>query len=556
MMRLGATLGLCLLSGCGLDTFGIDAGEAGTTDATTGDADPELIAVPFNRGVDVLIVMDNSGSMGEEQARFVAGFSAFLEVLEAGVSGANYRIGITTTDAGNPRCPNTTPENGNMVLSSCLDRIDEGEFIASDLDYSPVCTQNCELRDDDLQILPTTTEVDDGEAPRKWIEKINGVSNVVGADMVAAFQCYGPMGVAGCGFESHLESMYKALANARSSQNKNNYGFIRAAAVLSIVILTDEADCSYNPEFSEIFTSNKAFWFDPTNDVAPSSATCWNAGVACEGSAPTFDVCRAADWNDEFQQADDPGKEAVLFPVEKYVQYVTELEQEKQALDPDQQVLVSLFAGVPVGYEKYEAEIPYVDSPDLSSGGYQSLFGIGPGCFVGPAATPTDTAVPPVREREFAETFNVDPGVGRNLYSICDDDYSDELADIAYQIRDQFKPACMPACVKDTIPETATVEPSCELFETATMSRIAACVAIENGGIPLWALPVDTSVCFGLRTDRTGEQTSAAFDDMSLACADFGANLEFVLVGDTEPIQGISGACALSEDPAKDCPNL
>jgi hypothetical protein len=43
--------------------------------------------------------------------------------------------------------------------------------------------------------------------------------------------------------------MYKALASAKDKSSKNNYGFLRDAAILSIVLISDETDCSYNPEF-------------------------------------------------------------------------------------------------------------------------------------------------------------------------------------------------------------------------------------------------------------------------------------------------------------------
>ena len=70
---------------------------------------PKLLELDINRDVDILFVIDNSGSMAEEQQRVAENFAAFINVLEAEDVGANYRIGITTTDAGNPRCPSTTP---------------------------------------------------------------------------------------------------------------------------------------------------------------------------------------------------------------------------------------------------------------------------------------------------------------------------------------------------------------------------------------------------------------------------------------------------------------
>ena len=391
----------------GVPTSG-ETGDTGDTD-DTGIAPPPAID-----GVDVLFVIDNSGSMAEEQEKLAAAMDALLDRLPD-----DFRIGFTTTDSGNPRCNNTTPESGRLVLSSCLDRVETGEFVASDIDYSQACTNGCGLRDSDLTVTPTATDVD-GPAPRKWIEVKDGVSNIEGASVNEAVRCYAPMGVAGCGFESHLESMYRALAASKDKASTTNYGFLREGAALAIVIVSDEADCSYNPMYDDIFTTNKVFWYDPAIDVAPSSSMCWDAGVRCEGSAPTFSACSAEDY-DKDGNPDVADDKAVLYPVGKYIDFVQEIAAAKQG----QPVLVSLIAGVPIGYDSFDAEIPYEDSPDPY---YQSLFGIGPGCFVGPVDSPTATAVPPVREREFAEAFP-SSGDRRDVYSICGD-YSVALAAI------------------------------------------------------------------------------------------------------------------------------
>jgi hypothetical protein len=43
--------------------------------------------------------------------------------------------------------------------------------VSSDIDYSEACTANCDLRDEDLTIIPTATELDPKKSPRKWIER-------------------------------------------------------------------------------------------------------------------------------------------------------------------------------------------------------------------------------------------------------------------------------------------------------------------------------------------------------------------------------------------------
>ena len=502
------------------------------------------VAIAINKDVDILFVIDNSGSMGEEQLLLSKNFASFINVLEAKDVQANYRIGITTTDSGNPRCPTATyrPEGGNLVLSSCLDRIEQGEFkFGNDPDpakndFSAACTMFCDKTDAQLTVRGTTTAFDMTEAPRKWIERIETESNIQGVDSnVQAFQCYGPQGVAGCGFESHLESMYLALANATSPASKTNYGFLREAAILSIVFITDEADCSYNQATKEIFTTNKVFWKSP-DDPAPTSSLCWKAGVECTGGPGTYAECHSQNYDITGAVTTDPAKMA-LQPVSKYIDFVKSIEAEKQLIDESQKVLVSLIAGVPTGYENFEADIPYEDSADAT---LQGNFGIGPGCVLD-----AGTAVPPVREREFAEAF-IDPSQ-RNLYSICQEDYSAALKAIADQIRDQIKPACMPNCVRDKNPETPVVDPGCQLYEvnvaTETSNPIPQCKEV-NGA---WSAPAGATVCFATLIDKDGKQTPSTIDNMSMECVDQGFNLEFIL---------IRSAAELSENKTRDCPML
>jgi hypothetical protein len=184
------------------------------------------VALTVNKDVDILFVIDNSGSMGEEQGLLAANFPAFIDVLEDPLVKANYRIGVTTTDNGNPQCGgSTSPEAGKLQLSSCRSR--QGEFVSKSTppaDATAVaCTDVCST--ESIGIEPTSTEFDPEPKERPWLENIEGKTNLAGdISTTEAFQCFGPQGIAGCGFESHLESMYKALLRAQNADEKQ-YGF-------------------------------------------------------------------------------------------------------------------------------------------------------------------------------------------------------------------------------------------------------------------------------------------------------------------------------------------
>jgi len=518
------------------------------------------VSIAINKDVDILFVIDNSGSMAEEQALLSKNFASFIGVLEAEDVAANYRIGITTTDAGNPRCPSTTPENGTLVLSSCKDRVNANEFTYGPDDFSYACNDFCTKSDADLTVRPTGIQKDDSMAARKWIERIEGQSNITGVDSnVEAFQCYGPQGVAGCGFESHLESMYVALAKAEDPKSIANYGFLRDAAILSIVVITDEADCSYNQALKDVFVKNTVYWNSP-DDPQPTSALCWKAGVECTGDGAPFSECHTANFglsaDKTMPAADVTDAEAILKPVKGYIDFVRGIEDKKKDIDENQRVLVSMIAGVPIGYDTRATEIVYQNAADQE---YQDLFGIGPGCVLasGDPDIPDSTAVPAVREREFAEAFVDADAPLRNLYSICQENYSGALEAIADRIRDQIKPACMPNCVRDTEPESAdTVEPNCSLYEetfTGVRTTIEECEEVKGK----WTAPAGKTVCFATLTDQ-GNVTPSEIDNMSDICIDKGFNLEFILVRSAAAPAGttISAACELSNNKKADCPKL
>jgi hypothetical protein len=523
-----------------------------------GELDKPLL-LTVKKDVDILFVIDNSWSMGEEQALLSQNFAAFINVLEQPGVEANYRIGVTTTDSGNPRCPTTTPENGALVLSSCLDRIDAGEFSAltteGPIDRASACTDLCALTSADLPITPTVTASDPTPRPRRWIESIAGQTNLPdGVSAVEAFQCFGPQGVAGCGMESPLESMREALA-ASADPKSPNYGFVRPDALLAVVFITDETDCSINPAHSEFFLTQT----DPvfSGGGAPDSGSCWRMGVTCDGAGPTFAGCRASDLGVDGQPAGDPD-DAMLAPVRRYIDFLQAIEDDKRTRDAKQEVIVAMLVGVPPGYE--DGDVPLVYRDDLDPD-FVDQYGVSPGCTFEKDGVLLTRAVPPVREREFAEAFELraDPDVRQpNLYSLCQSDYSDALSAIADGIRQKIKPICMPGCARDGDESTPALEPNCRITETDTgtgeQRSISRCVAEGDAWLP----PDGETVCFAELTDRGGG-TATAIDDMSAACIADGHNLEFKLVRTAPPAGAqleYSATCALSPNKPRDCPDL
>jgi hypothetical protein len=489
------------------DFLANDGGDAGTASSTTSppidhestgqinciDA-PELCVVELSlrRAVDILFVIDNSGSMGSEQGTLARSFGTFVDVLEAQQVGANYRIAITTTDS-----------LGQIRATSCQGRLDE--FISDGLfgyndERQRGCLDHCAL--------------DSVALAEPWVEKSNGKTNLPdGVSMAQALQCIGPQGISGFGFEAPLESMRLTLLNTNS-------GFVRDDALLAVIFVTDEVDCSMSDENLGWINSEEGqvFWTMPDR---ASSAACWRAGVNCSGGPGVYDDCFSVDKGHDGAPTSDP-EQTVLYPLQRYVDTLTELAANKQIMGGQSEVLIAVLAGVPLDYPETGINL-YADSPDSE---FNLEYGIGPACNLGTETLDDPPGIPSVRLREFADAFASE---GRNIFSICADDYGVALEGIADAIGEVNTRACVGGCVSDERYDVPGLQPACTLAETFTDDlpdlAVQPCLPTDWG----WDFPApDVHVCYRALTDA-GLETPTGIDDMSAQCVTLGANLELVV---------------------------
>ena len=480
--------------------------------------------------VDFLFVIDNSGSMAPHQVKLNAGIDELFERLDD--AGVDFRMGFTTTDSGNPWCPagTTTPEHGTLVLSPCEERLGDFVFNGGEVDTRDLaCTSQCDLDAAALAITPTITYSDSNEIARPWLQRIGGQTNLPADTPIAdAFKCFAPQGINGCGFESQLESMHLALARSQD-QSGDAYGFIGDDAMLAVVILTDEADCSTNQDWSEIFEQdgNRVFWEDPSTSF-PSSAVCWNAGVECLGDPSAYDSCEPVDRDVDGNLAADPS-DAVLHPLDRYRGMLTGLLEQKWQYNSGQELLLTLIAGVEGGGggASEDWSVTYADSPDPDT---QLAWGIAPGC----TDADGNIAVPPVRMRALAEEF---PTVG--LYSTCAPDYGEAMAALGQSILDSMEPKCYWRCVADSDRSTPQLEPKCDVsrysLEAGGVVPVPPCARGADStyffdeATGSYQVPEGEDVCYVALVDPDGTQTRDAHDQLSPECVDVGANVEFVI---------------------------
>jgi len=372
--------------------------------------------------VDLLFIVDNSGSMAGEQSSLTRALEQISPWIESD-SNVDWRIAVTTTEGPNLWCPERPPmDQGSFVMSSCLTRL--ADFTAEDLngvlDARMTCASVCDLAAFD--VLPTAIDADADVHERPWLE-FGPMHANVDTDLGSVFRCMMPMGISGCGFEQPLESLHAALELSLDERASGNFGFIREDAHLVVVFVTDEADCSYNPDHESLFLPLtqagsrravvEAFWPDP-QALLPNSAVCWNAGVACEPNPTGTLDCRAEDFAFDGRPTDDPDA-AMLYPLDRYRAQLETLRETKAPFG----ATVALFGilGVPIEFPATNIVYAVGEEP------FQSDFGIGPGC----SAEDESVAVPPVRIKELVGQFG---SIEERLFSICDDGYDLAIANI------------------------------------------------------------------------------------------------------------------------------
>jgi hypothetical protein len=510
-----------------------------------------------NRKVDILFVIDNSGSMGDDQAKLAAEFSSMLGALENGESPADYRIAVVSTQVDATIClalgegmDQSLPGNGTMNYVSCLDRPDDfTRSFGGVRRFNTACASQCTLHGAELATLPTVTALDPTPRSRPWISRENTELNLApGVDVSEAFSCIAPQGINGCGIEAPLEAMAQALEKS-ADPTSPNYGFLREDAALAVVFLTDENDCSLSAlanagPFSRV--ENGGLIWPAAGELGRVDWACMYAGATCSGGDElNYASCEPENWNEDrtqVLQGSTAMESAMLIPLERYTSLLDRLSR-NSAGEKVKSVHVSLIGGVdPITHAPRYAPMEIANGERL---------GLAPGCSgeanvapeidengdTIPAQTIVQEASPPVRLRSFVETIaSADPiDQASRMHSICSPSFSDPLAKIGEALRIRLQPTCYDACVEDSDPSTTVLDPDCTLTESNPISgeeaNVAECLRDANGYLRDangYVLPAGVELCFAYRPD-SAELTADPYDQLDPRCIARGANLEFAI---------------------------
>jgi hypothetical protein len=400
--------------------------------------------------IDLLFVIDNSGTMGEEQINLARNFPLLIERLEnltdskGDPVNADVNIMVTTSDFGNPLCtpfepPGYDPARGAPVSTACTSRLQDFTDLTGTNSVPEACQNTCPAPVQPSGPYIHFTATDDNIPDTVVPTDIDGDGDL-DSPAAQALACIGPQGINGCGYESQLENMLQAL-NPSAAWNSGPTPFLRPNALLAVAMVTDEADCSVK---NYSIMEDPAFQNTNPNNMmkAPSSAICWNAGVECVGpdANGVFSGCTPRD-------ADD------LQPITRYTNYLINELRENQG----KEVIMLGILGVPLvtahnpdppyqpiagGVEslvyrnwrdgQYPAGdiLPSEFAMNVTAAHKQFDFGIGPGCTgTDLAGNFTGQAIPPVRIRKVCEDLNYVDSSGKEqirccIESICDDDFS------------------------------------------------------------------------------------------------------------------------------------
>lgn len=289
-----------------------------------------------------------------------------------------------------------------------------------------------------------------------WISHVAGVTNVPGAgtalDRVkAGFSCVAELGTGGCGFEFTIEAARRAV----DPKLNVNPGFVRADAMLVVVLLTDEDDCS--AQKVQLFDPNQQSITDPLGPL--TSFRCFEFGIQCNcpnGACtrttygPRTGCKPAFNW---------------LYQIPDYVAFFNQLK-------PAGQVVLAALAG-PIA--------PVNVQPDGQNPALQ------PSC-----QTAQHKAVPAIRIKALVDGF----GTASFFNTICNSNYGVPLKQLGTLITAQLGGACLQP-LTDVNPSAPGLQASCQVSETAggQTKAVPACSS-QTGACnpcPCWRVKPDAS---------------------------------------------------------------
>jgi hypothetical protein len=401
---LATLIGASLLAGC-------PSRDVSRVDPRQTNEQVKDIPINLSRDIDILFVIDNSVSMGEEQASLRANFPAFIDVLENIEGGLpSVHIAVVSSDVG----------IGSNSQGSCSGSGDDGDFrLGWDGSQKDTCT--------------------DISGNARYIAAGAGTTPNV-ADLEAAFSCIAGLGDRGCGFEGHLESMKRGLSKAKEGTAPND-GFLREDAYLAVIFIADEDDCSATPSGADTMFDTSSGQDSATSMLGfLNSFRCWEFGVVCNDDSPGPRIMDEDGTPSARQNCVPRDDSPYMAKVSDYVDFLKGLKA-----DPSR-VLVAGIIGPPDPVRVHR------ESRDNDPAVEFELM---------PSCENPGRAAPATRLKAFLDAFP-----NRSVQqTICADDLSGGLTQIAELLARVVGTPCLEGQLVDTDPATDGIQPDCRVSD-------------------------------------------------------------------------------------------
>jgi hypothetical protein len=383
--------------------------------------------------LDLLFVVDNSDNMEARQTQLAISFESVFRQLNFGRGMPDLHIGVVSTDMGIGEFGGTVPR--------CSQNGDAGRL-------GPTA-QACGIQGDAFLALQSDVN---GERLANFDTELDKV-----------FSCMTQLGESGCEYEQPLEAMRTVIDEDAFKSS----GFIRPDAVLGVVMLTDEDDCSaFNPE---IFNPESPAFRD-----GDPNFRCFQSGVICQGD----DVYKPGLRADCHPRTDSE----YITNVDEYVDYIKALKP-----DPRDRVL-SAIIGDP-GSVSVEVNVDGLDAQLVAS--CEDSMG--------------EVAYPGVRLAAFVDSFS-EQG---ERSSLCDEGPQHGLDSMVRKLRQSMGTTCLEGDITDIDPETSGRQPGCRVYEqlsgsTELRTMIPVCdnpANLANSSVvPCYSILTGGEACGDFRT--------------------------------------------------------
>jgi hypothetical protein len=465
---------------------------------------------------DILFMIDNGSSMAIPQANLEANLPAFLDVLKSLAGGLpDLHIAVVTSDMG--------AGDGSSILG-CSVNGDDGVFR---FQATGTCA-SVGFTDPNATFI-----VDSGGA--------NPVTNFGIQDIDSVLQCIVEVGSNGCGFQHQLGAVARALGADGASPPPQNAGFLRPDALLAIVLVTREDDCSGPPNdpLFEPTSSQLNSMFGPTQNFQCNE---WGHLCVPPGGGPPAQPSRFAPNNLTTDQViytppmaatsncQSFENSPVLSPVGALADGIKSLKA-----DPDNTILVTGLVGLNEGPTSNGYMVGWQTAPTPDTGPWPK---IAHACGTEAAGAPQGFADPAVRIEQFVREF----GNNGLLDSFCQANYSTTLATIATKLAEMGGPPCLHGLVANK-PNSLT--PDC------AVSASTPDPAHPGQFVQSFVPPCDTAnpvgLCWELSPPIAG---GAACNGLNVVIVDGATPLD--------PQTTLTATCSVcvpnQPDPARGCP--